>query len=255
MVVTGALLSDVGCQRQHNEDSARLVNTGDPPTFGERGALALVADGMGGHAAGDLASLMAADTIEKNYWRDGDDPGIALLRSVSKANRAVFDTSDGDEQLEGMGTTLTAVVFENWRAHLGHVGDSRLYLLRNGDIYLMTEDDSAVMEMVRHGMITREEARTHSDKNVILKALGTKPDVTARNWTIPFPVHDGDRWVLSSDGLHDLVEDEEIKEAVLASEPEAACASLVELARQRGGPDNITVVVLVVSSSEESSDG
>jgi serine/threonine protein phosphatase PrpC len=249
MVVVGAVVSDVGCQRDHNEDSARLVNAGSPPEDERRGVLALVADGMGGHAAGELASQMAAEIIEKNYWSDAKDPAAALLRAVVQANHEIFTHSSRDAALEGMGTTITAVVFENWRAHLAHAGDSRLYLVRGSDIYLLTEDDSAVMEMVRMGLITREDARTHDNKNVILKALGTKAEITAQHWAEPFPVHPGDRFVLSSDGLHDVVRDEEINEAVLADKGTVACSRLVELAKQRGGPDNITVVVLSITAS------
>jgi len=255
MLILGAVLSDVGCQRKHNEDSACFVNAGKPPDDPLRGVLALVADGMGGHAAGDLASQMTADIIENHYWLEGEDPGEALTHAVLKANRAVFERSGSDESLEGMGTTLTAVVFENWRAHMVHVGDSRLYLLRSGEIFVMSADDSAVMEMVRQGMIDLAAARTHDDKNVILRALGTKPEIEPQRWPEPFPMLNGDRWVLSSDGLHDLVQDEEIKQVVLESDPEVACNRLVDLAKERGGPDNITVIVLRVTTCENEQPG
>lgn len=249
MHVEGTVASDVGCVRSVNEDSAQLVSSGGGE--GESVAwIAVVADGMGGHAAGDVASRMAVGTIARQFRRDSSDPAQALLDAVRTANRAIFEEAKGAEALSGMGTTCTAVVLADWKAYLAHVGDSRLYLVRAGDIYRMTEDDSSVMEMVRQGMITREEARSHVDRNVILRALGTRPAVDVASWARPFPVREGDRFVLSTDGLHDLVEDEEIRDAVLAHRRQQACARLIATARDRGGPDNITMVVLEIASSE-----
>ena len=247
MNVEGAVASDVGCVRAVNEDNARLVSSGGDG--GEGGSwLAVVADGMGGHSAGDVASGMAVDTISKRFQWGSPEPAQALLDAVQTANRSIFEEAKGAESLSGMGTTCTALVLADWQAYLGHVGDSRLYLVRAGDIYCMTEDDSSVMEMVRQGMITREEARNHVDRNVILRALGTRPQVEVSSWARPFPVREGDRFVLSTDGLHDVVEDDEIRDAVLTLGRHQACARLIATARQRGGPDNITVVVLEVAS-------
>lgn len=247
MHVEGAVASDVGCVRKVNEDSARLVSSGDEA--GEDGGwLAVVADGMGGHSAGDVASRMAVETISRQFQWGSGQPAEALLDAVQTANRSIFEEAKGAEALSGMGTTCTALVLADWQAYLAHVGDSRLYLVRAGDIYCMTEDDSSVMEMVRQGMITREEARSHVDRNVILRALGTHPAVEVSRWARPFPVREGDRFVLSTDGLHDLVEDTEIRDAVLTRGRQQACARLIAAARERGGPDNITVVVLEVSS-------
>jgi protein phosphatase len=142
-----------------------------------------------------------------------------------------------------MGTTCTALVLRNGSALSAHVGDSRLYLVRNGDIYLMTEDHSAVMEMVKQGWISLSDARHHPDKNVILRAMGSHPDVEVSTWQEPFPLKADDRFLLCSDGLYDLVEDEEIKQIVLASDPQNACENLVALAKERGGHDNITVTI------------
>lgn len=247
MQVEGAVASDVGCVRSANEDGARLVSSGGDGA--ESSAwLAVVADGMGGHSAGEVASRIAVDTISQEFLWSSDEPAGALLDVVRTANRRIFDTAATADELSGMGTTCTALVLADWKAYLAHVGDSRLYLVRAGEIYSMTEDDSAVMEMVRQGILTREEARSHADRNVILRALGTHPAVEVSRWARPFPVREGDRFVLSTDGLHDLVEDTEIRDAVRTRGHQKACARLIAGARERGGPDNITVVVLEVSS-------
>jgi protein phosphatase len=148
-----------------------------------------------------------------------------------------------------MGTTCTALVLQNGTAISAHVGDSRLYLVREGGIYLMTEDHSAVMEMVKAGLITIEQARHHPEKNVILRAMGSHPDVEVTTWQEPFPVRAGDSFLLCSDGLYDLVENDEIKRAVEAAEPRAACESLIALAKERGGHDNISVGIVSLLAS------
>ncbi len=144
-----------------------------------------------------------------------------------------------------MGTTCTALVLQNGAAFCAYVGDSRLYLVRNGEIFLMTEDHTAVMEMVRNGLITFEEARCHPERGVLVRACGTQPAVEVSIWKEPFPVRVGDVFVLCSDGLSDLVNEEEIKSAVAQDVPSAG-ASLITLAKERGGHDNITVGLLRV---------
>lgn len=249
MVISGSVISDVGCVRTVNEDSARLIDSGSGADV--RGWLTVVADGMGGHSAGEVASQLAVETIANEFSWESEDHTAALLDAMREANRKVFATAGESDQLAGMGTTCTAVVLVDWHAHLAHVGDSRLYLVRGGEIYCLTEDDSSVMEMVRKGIITREEARHHEDRNVILRALGTRPNLEPASWESPFPLRDGDVVVLSSDGLHDLVDDDEIRHVVTSEGHHDACSQLVDLARHRGGPDNITVVVLAVGKDSE----
>src|SRR5262249_42771834 len=206
-----SLLTDVGCQREVNEDSIRFVQPGDASVLARKGLLVLVADGMGGHSGGEVASSMAIDAISRVYYEDPDDPQSALKAAFNQASREIFEVAKADESLKGMGTTCTALVLNNGAALAAHVGDSRLYLLRDGQIYLMTEDHSEVMEMVKRGLISLEEARHHPDKNVILRAIGSHSEVEASTWDEPFPVRQGDQFLLCSDGLYDLVEDEEIK--------------------------------------------
>ncbi len=239
----GAMLSDVGCVRQVNEDRGCFQQS-------ERSALLLVADGMGGHAAGEVASNLAVEVISRVFTEENATVEQALETAFHTANREIYQAASYDKTRQGMGTTCTALVLRDGLAYSAHVGDSRLYLVRNEQIYLMSEDHSAVMEMVRRGAMSLADARQHEDKNVILRALGTQPKVEVSVWEKPFPVQAGDRFVLCSDGLYDLVEEDEIKGAVLKLEPPQACEHLLALALQRGGHDNVTVGVLNVIAQD-----
>jgi PPM family protein phosphatase len=210
-----------------------------------KGHLAIVADGLGGHAGGETASRLAVETISRVYYEsaDSDEPHAALERAFLAANRVIHQRARAELPLYGMGTTCTALALCGRRAYCAHVGDSRLYLLRGGESYLMSEDHSAVMDLVRRGMLRREAARHHADRNVLLRALGTRPEITVTCWQKPFPWRAGDVFLLCSDGLYDLVEEAEMLSAA-GAEPAAACAALIELAKERGGHDNITVGVV-----------
>jgi len=239
-----SMSSDVGCVRELNEDSGTYIQPDDPELLRSKGLLIVVADGMGGHSAGEVASRLAVDVVTRAYYEDGGDARSALEKAFHEANREIHKAAENDASKNGMGTTCTALVLQNGTAISAHVGDSRLYLVREGSIYLMTEDHSAVMEMVKAGLITLEQARHHPEKNVILRAMGSHPEVEVTTWQEPFPVKAGDRFLLYSDGLYDLVEDEEIKSIVMLSAPQTACESLIALAKERGGHDNITVGVV-----------
>jgi PPM family protein phosphatase len=248
--VVASLLSDVGCVRELNEDSGACIQPDNPELRASKGSLILVADGMGGHSAGEVASRLAVDIITRIYYEDAGDPQSALKKAFREANREIHKAAEKDESKTGMGTTCTALVLQDGTAISAHVGDSRLYLVRRQAIYLMTEDHSAVMEMVKAGLITIEQARHHPDKNVILRALGSHPEVEVSSWNEPLPVRGGDKFVVCSDGLYDLVEDDEIKERVAERDPHSACETLIGLARERGGYDNITVGVIAVESEK-----
>jgi len=240
--IVASVRTDKGCVREINEDSGRFVRPSDPALLKRKGALLVVADGMGGHSAGEVASQMAVELVSRLYYEaPGDDAQGALAAAVEEANRRIYAASQSDENKRGMGTTCTALALRGGAAFAAHVGDSRLYLLRDGGVYQLSEDHSHVMELVRHGLLTKEEARTHEDKNVILRALGTTPDVEAAV-VKPLEVRAGDFFLLCSDGLHDLVADAEIGATVAGAEDvHAACEQLIALAKERGGHDNITV--------------
>ena len=247
--VTVSMLSDQGCLRAENEDQARYSYPQPPYPQAQGGLLALVADGMGGHAAGEVASKMAVRTIDHVYYRDASEPHKALQNAFSKANRQIYRTARRNSCYQGMGTTCTSLVLRGEMAYCAHVGDSRLYLVRGEAIYLMTEDHSVVMQMLRQGLITQEQARHHAEKNVLLRALGTQPRVAVSTWGQPLPIQMDDRFILCTDGLSDLVHEEEMKAVALSEEPGAACEKLIALAKAGGGYDNITVGVLHVKAA------
>ncbi len=246
-------LSDVGCVREVNEDSIRVIRPTDPNELAKRGILVVVADGMGGHNAGEIASRLAVEAVVERYADETQDPGTALARSIERANRIIVDAAAKDGRCTGMGTTCTALLLRGGLAYCAHVGDSRLYFVRGNDILLMTEDHTVVMDMVKRGTITADEARHHPDKNVIVRALGVRGDVEVATWEKPLAVRPGDTFLICSDGLYNVVEDNELFDAMRGSSPQRACERLVELARQRGGPDNITVGIITVTDSAATS--
>lgn len=242
--VAASVQTDVGRVREINEDSGRFSRPSDPATLATKGVLLIVADGMGGHSAGEVASGMTVDIVPRLYYASQSPAPDALREAVEEANRQIHAASLADESKRGMGTTCTALVVVGEEAFASHVGDSRLYMMREGKVYQMTEDHSAVMEMVKLGLITMDEARTHEDKNVILRALGTTPEVEVSTLT-PFRVRAGDKYLLCSDGLYDLVTDEEIERELSAAEDiHAAGERLITMAKGRGGHDNITVGIV-----------
>jgi len=251
--VDAEMLTDVGCVRDSNEDNGRIFRH---QTNGYvSGVLAVVADGMGGHAAGEVASAKAVEVLEKAYpGMQNTDPGGRLRRALEEANAAIHDQANREAEKRGMGTTCTALLLQDGYAYSAHVGDSRLYLIRNGTIYLMTEDHSAVMELVKSGALTLGEARHHPDKNVITRSLGSREKVEVSVWPEPLRVYAGDRFILCSDGLYDQVEDDEICATTLSNRLGESCEKLVQLARERGGPDNITVAVVETADCPQPTD-
>jgi serine/threonine protein phosphatase PrpC len=239
------IATDPGCVRQENEDTIRVIRYSAESRNGA-GLLAIVLDGMGGHAAGEVASRVAADELEREFTDSTGDAGEALVNAIRAANRAVIAAAKTSPDLAGMGTTCTALVVRQGLAWCAHVGDSRCYLVRDDEIFLMTEDHSAVMAMVRDGSLSLEQARQHPDKNVISRALGSRLEVEVTTWPRPFVVRPGDRFFLCSDGLYDVVGDDELRDVVRSLDPLGACERLVALAKEHGAPDNVSVAVLAV---------
>jgi serine/threonine protein phosphatase PrpC len=232
MRVTAAAATDIGLVREGNEDSYLT----EEPLFA-------VADGMGGHRGGEVASQLAVETLEKRFKQGAGD----LPDQVQEANRVVFERSVVDEKVAGMGTTLTAALVEADRVRLAHVGDSRAYLLRDGDLRLLTEDHTLVHRMVTEGEISKEEAQTHPQRSVLTRALGVDNVVDVDDDTVQ--VRPGDRLLLCTDGLTSMVSERAIEEALRAvPDPQEAAQQLVELANEGGGTDNTTVVVLDFSA-------
>ena len=226
-----AAVTDRGHVRSTNQDAFYA---------GDR--LLVPADGMGGMAAGDVASRLAVDAmISLDVAIDNDHQMDALHKALEAANGKIAETVAGDGALQGMGTTLTAVIFSGDRAALAHVGDSRAYLLRAGRLNQLTKDDTYVQMLVDQGLIRPEEAGTHPRRAVVTQALQGEPVSPSYIIVEPEP---GDRWLLCSDGLTTVVSTEQIEVAMLAeSDPQACAQQLLELALTGGGPDNITVIV------------
>jgi len=243
-----ALLSDVGCHRPINQDSATIVNATNG-TAQAGGLLVIVADGMGGHKAGEVASQTAVQTIAEVYQRTKGTPGEALDEAFRVAHKIIFELATENPEMAGMGTTCTALAIVGNEAWAAHVGDSRLYLVRGSGIYQLSEDHTAVADLVRQGLLTPEEAEKHEDRNVLLRAMGTKPEFSMMRWPEPMDVRPGDSFLLCSDGLHDLVKDAEMMAVVKDASSKDACRKLIQMAKERGGYDNITVAVVAIYSS------
>lgn len=237
--------SDIGCLRQNNEDSFGYWEPEDDQQFQRKGRLAVVADGMGGYEGGQEASRLAVETLVAVY-RDfvGDDPQAALVEALQAAHEQIRQYSFAHPELRGMGTTCTAAAIVQDALYYVHVGDTRLYLIRDGQITRVTRDHSYVGRLVESGMISQEEAEAHPQRNILTAALGTNPDLIMDSPGRPEPLRPEDVLLICSDGLWGLVRDLEILDAVENKSAEQAGRELIELARERGGPDNITVEIL-----------
>ena len=248
--VAASVQTDVGCVREANEDAGRHVQPNDAETQVLKGTLTVVADGMGGHASGEIASAMAIDLIGELYYADRENPPtFALKNAIETASAEIYRHSLTAEQFYGMGTTVVALVLFDDSAIAAHVGDSRLYRLRGAKLEMLTTDHSQVMEMVKHGIISMEEARNHDDKNVILRAVGTQATVEAEV-SPPFAVEIGDTFLLCSDGLSDMVEDAEIERIMNSSgDLHIIGERLITEAKTQGGHDNITAGIVRVSAA------
>lgn len=240
--------SDVGRQRAQNEDSFRIA----PQPEGSR--LLVVCDGMGGHEAGEVASQVASDRIvEVLAASSPDNPPRALYQAFVEANQAVLDTAS-TRGAPGMGTTGVIAWVMSSRCYVGWVGDSRLYQFRAGGLIDRTRDHTRVAQMVSHGILTAEEARNHPDAHVLAQALGGSPGVQKsfkpEVWTEPLELRSGDVVLLCSDGLYDFIEDHELYPLIEGLDYQDAVTRLIQTANERGGADNITVILLVAGRPE-----
>ena len=228
--------TDVGRTRSGNEDSYVCGRT-----------VFAVADGLGGHQGGEVASAAAVEPLAALDGREFADPAEAaeaLAGAIAKANSAILDQASGNPSLWGMGTTVTAAAVAGDHLQLAHVGDSRAYLLRDGSFGQLTTDHTVVGELVRRGRLTPEQAAIHPERSILTRAVGLDPRVPV-DTPDPLELHDGDQVLLCSDGLTEAVDDDRIAELLsAAADGEAACRSLIDAANAAGGPDNITVVLL-----------
>ena len=229
--------SDIGLVRQTNEDSYACI----PPN------LFLVADGMGGHVAGEVASRMAvkavSDYIQSNLTV-GCDQELLLEKAIIQANELIFSLSKSRDDCAGMGTTISIVFLDQSHVYWGHVGDSRIYMIRDNELHQLTNDHSLVWELVQSGNITKAEAHTHPQRNMLTRAVGTskniKVDTGTMNWS------QGDLLLLCTDGLTNMLNEQEIQQIILAdkNDGETVVNILISAANQAGGHDNVTAILL-----------
>jgi PPM family protein phosphatase len=242
-----ASLTDVGCQRENNEDSYLYWEPASDEEFQRKGRLAVIADGMGGHEGGQEASRLAVETVREVYDRAfHDDPQAALVESFTAAHARIQDFAERHPAFHGMGTTCTALVLRGRQLYFAHVGDSRLYLVRAARILRLTRDHSYVSRLVESGIVRAEDAEKHPQRHILTAALGAGREVAVDAAEQGLTLQDGDDLLLCTDGLWSVVTEEELETAVSANAPAECCSRLVTLARQRGGPDNITLQVLRV---------
>jgi protein phosphatase len=238
-----AAKTHIGKIRDNNEDSFYIDE--------KNNCMFIVADGMGGHNAGEVASKMAIDVVSKfieDEWNNteilNDFEIYSLIRkAIEKANNKIYERSLFNEDCDGMGTTITIAIILNNKIYLGHIGDSRAYILRNNELMQLTEDHTLVSELLKNGSITEIEAKNHPKKNIITKALGTnlnaEPDISSKE------IYDEDVIILCTDGLTNIIDNDEIKKSFIEhSNLQNACDYLVDLANNRGGYDNITIIAI-----------
>ena len=240
-----ASLTDVGVRRSHNQDAHAVLPAGDASQWEQRGHLFLIADGMGAHAVGELASKIAVDHIPHIYLKHAQEgPSAALRRAILETNTAIHTRGQQNREFEGMGTTGTVLLLRPEGAWIGHVGDSRAYRVRDGKIEQLSFDHSLVWELARRQGVRPEDLQG-IPSNVIVRSLGPEPLVQV-DIEGPHPIKPGDIYVLCSDGLSGPVSDREIGAVVSALPAKEACKVLIDLANLQGGPDNITVIVAKV---------
>lgn len=229
-------LSDPGCVRTNNEDYYLLAPALD---------LYLVADGMGGAAAGEHASKLAADTVAEYVWNAGQTSGEVLLQAIAEANRRVFRAAESDPAFHGMGTTLTVAWRVGHELLLANVGDSRAYVYQHGQLHIITEDQTWVNEVGRRLGINEEALKVHPMRHVLTMAIGVSETLRIHSYAVPLVR--GAQFLLCSDGLHGVVDSRTIAEILASPQTlESKCHALVDAAKNNGGPDNITAVLLSV---------
>jgi protein phosphatase len=241
--------TDLGRVRENNEDKFEFFIPEEPRSIAQRGLVFVVCDGMGGHAAGQIASELAAKTFLEVYLsHPSDDAAAAAHSAVLAANRFVLDTARTIPARRGMGTTFTALMLIEDRVLLAHVGDSRAYRLRSGELVQLSTDHTWCDEVVRLGIMSREEAEQHPHRHMLSRAIGTESDVTVD--ILWFETELDDVYLLCSDGLVNFVSDEEIGKVLAENGPCEATRKLVELALVGGGGDNCTAIVIRVDALE-----
>jgi protein phosphatase len=242
--ITAVVLSDLGNIRTNNEDMGLFFKVADENVIREKGYMLIVADGMGGHQAGEVASRMATDIVSHEYFKqNGGDVEKELAKVLMVANKSIFEKASSSTAHQGMGTTCTVLVVIGRVVYYAHVGDSRAYMQKGNCIMQITTDHTYVQELVKNGDITAAEAAVHPKRNILTNAMGTKPDMRVDTGKFEYPLENNDRLLLCSDGLYDYLNDTELKEILLTNDIKTSAQVMIQQAKARGGHDNITVVI------------
>jgi PPM family protein phosphatase len=250
--VIGAMRTDPGLVRGLNEDAVVWVTPHEADIAHRHGSLALVADGMGGHAAGEVASALAAEVVRRVYYdSDGPVPQV-LARAFAEAHRAIVAYAEQHPECKGMGTTCTVLAFRDRHAWLAHIGDSRAYLLRERELIQISEDQTLVAKLVSDGTLTQQEADHSPMHNVILQALGAQQKIAPMIGVRGLPLQSGDVLILCSDGVSNMVSDDKIADIASRLPPQEACDALIEEALAAGGDDNASLGIFSVTEGVES---
>ena len=247
--IEAASLTDVGLQRSENEDSYLYWEPDSQDDFRRKGRLAIVADGMGGYEGGQEASRLAVETVRHVYEAEfTGDPQATLLAGFRSAHDAIQRYALDHPEFQGMGTTCTALAMVDRQLYFAHVGDSRLYLVRAGAISRLTRDHSYVGRLVESGIVRSEDAGSHPQRHILTAALGSGRDILPHVPEQPIALEENDVLILCTDGLWSLVTDQDLLRGAQTQSLSDACMKLVRMALERGGPDNITLQVLRVST-------
>jgi PPM family protein phosphatase len=244
--IIGAMLSDVGCVRAKNEDSVAFVIHSRQHAGTRELGYALVADGMGGHAAGEVASALAAEVVRQSYSSIPGPVAPALEQAFQDANRAILELAEQTPEYAGMGTTCSMIVFEGEGFVTAHVGDSRIYRLRDGALTQITRDQTYFEQLRDSGVMSVEEARASPQAHMLVQAMGTRPALKPEIIRDAGGLLVGDTIILCSDGLTNCLSDDDIGRLPLDCFPYETCDALIAQAREKGAPDNVSVGVFRV---------
>jgi protein phosphatase len=244
-----ASLTDVGRQRANNEDSYLYWEPDSDEEFRRKGRLAVIADGMGGYEGGQEASRLAVETVRHVYESSiNGNPQETLLQALESAHQNIQRYGEEHPMFHGMGTTCTALSLIGRELCFAHVGDSRLYLVRPETVSRLTRDHSYVGRLVESGIVRSEDAESHPQRHILTAALGSGKEVVPDRPEHPLALEEGDTLVLCTDGLWSLVGEQDLAKVVRSGTPAKSCLALVKMALERGGPDNITVLVLRIAA-------
>ena len=244
LICNAVAISDTGVRRKNNEDNILFIKPRDEQSYKSKGCLAIVCDGMGGHNFGEIASKIAIDEVSQHYYNNTGKVDKVLKKALAAAHLGIVKMAQQDNKFKNMGTTCTAAVIIGETVHIGHVGDSRAYLISKKEIKQLTEDHTYVNHLYKTGVISKQQANNHPEKNIVTMVLGTQGSLNPAMYCYENVLIDSRFLLLCSDGLNEYVSDEELKEIVFKYEKVKAAETLINMAKLRGGHDNISVVIV-----------